>query len=84
MRTAIVRPDFPIDLWTVATPDERSVSATLVREGRTVTLAWFVDGGVEGVEDFENRDEALRHADAVRQMYLRWGTDGPTYGIGLA
>ena len=75
MRTVSVPRELPIDLWTLSTANKRSISASLVREGSIVTLAWFVDGGVEGVEDFDSWDDALEHADAVRRMFLRWGPD---------
>jgi len=56
----------PTDLWTIHTPDNHTVRAMLVPRGSEVALVWFVDGKVEGAEDFEDWDAALRRAGELR------------------
>jgi hypothetical protein len=60
----------PTDMWEVTTSDGHPVRATLIPEGKRIAVAWFIDAKVEGAEDFEDWEAALRRAGELRMAFL--------------
>jgi hypothetical protein len=61
----------PKELWRVTTPDGRCVRATLVPGPRSLIVAWHIDDKPEGAEEFEDWQEALNRANALRMLFLQ-------------
>jgi hypothetical protein len=60
----------PTTLWRLRHPSGSVAHATLIPGGAVNTLAWFVDGTMQGGENFETLDLALFKSEHVRLVLI--------------